>query len=320
MTISIAMATYNGAKYLQAQLDSFTSQTRLPDELIVCDDVSTDETLDILQKFLYSAPFKVVVFQNESNLGYTKNFEKAISLCTGDIIFLSDQDDVWFDNKLKTIEDIFLKAHDILVVINDQEITNEFLFTSGNTIYSNVHALGFNESWLGVGCATSFRSEFKNILIPFPENLIPHDTWIHRLALSFVVRRVIPDVLQQYRRHSDNSSSAIGGGIKKENMLTPIIHYGLKDATSGWRNEISISKYLILLINTHFEDFKKLNLSVKAEKVREFEGRRIKAFEDRISLMMIGRFRRWPKILKFYANGGYEWFSGWHSAFKDIVR
>ena len=104
MKVSIALATYNGAKYLKQQLDSFQAQTCLPDELVVCDDCSKDNTVEILEEFKETASFIVIIIQNESNLGYTGNFEKAISLCSGNLIFISDQDDVWFNNKIETID------------------------------------------------------------------------------------------------------------------------------------------------------------------------------------------------------------------------
>ncbi|HIE59179.1 MAG TPA: glycosyltransferase, partial [Hydrogenothermaceae bacterium] len=94
MRISIALATYNGDTYLQDQLNSYIAQERLPDEMVVCDDVSKDETVAILEAFQKVAPFEVQIIKNETNLGYTKNFEKALSLCSGDIVFFSDQDDV----------------------------------------------------------------------------------------------------------------------------------------------------------------------------------------------------------------------------------
>ena len=99
MKASIALATYNGERYLQEQLNSFLHQTRLPDEIIACDDCSTDRTMDILESFAISALFAVYIYRNAINLGYTKNFERAISLCSGDVIFLSDQDDVWFPKR-----------------------------------------------------------------------------------------------------------------------------------------------------------------------------------------------------------------------------
>jgi glycosyltransferase involved in cell wall biosynthesis len=92
--ISLAMPTYNGERFLREQLDSIYNQTIVPDEVIVVDDCSTDGTISILEE--YKKKYGLKYWVNEKNLGYNKNFEKAISLCTGDYIALSDQDDVWF--------------------------------------------------------------------------------------------------------------------------------------------------------------------------------------------------------------------------------
>ncbi|SDY91484.1 glycosyltransferase [Nitrosomonas sp. Nm58] len=95
-TISIAMCTYNSEAHLQEQLDSVANQTRLPDELVICDDCSTDRTEDIVRAFVNIAPFKVNFSVNEKRLGSTANFEKAICMCQGDIIALADHDDICY--------------------------------------------------------------------------------------------------------------------------------------------------------------------------------------------------------------------------------
>src|SRR5258708_29962312 len=104
--ISVAMCTYNGARFLAQQLESIVAQTRLPDELVVCDDVSADESPEIIRKFAKNAPFPVRLELNEKNLGSSKNFEKAIGLCRGGLIALADQDDVWKPQKLAVLETV----------------------------------------------------------------------------------------------------------------------------------------------------------------------------------------------------------------------
>src|SRR5437588_7313199 len=105
--ISIAMCTYNGARFLREQLDSFAAQSRLPDEVVICDDGSTDGTADIVRTFASGAPFPVHFHVNEPRLGITRNFERAAGLCTGSIIFFSDQDDVWLPDKLDRFAEAF---------------------------------------------------------------------------------------------------------------------------------------------------------------------------------------------------------------------
>ena len=98
--ISIAMTTYNGEKYLSKQLESISNQSLLPDELVICDDASTDATASIIKEYALNAPFVVRVYLNKENIGYTKNYEKVMSLTSGDLIFLCDQDDIWFPEKI----------------------------------------------------------------------------------------------------------------------------------------------------------------------------------------------------------------------------
>ena len=112
-------------------LIAFSVQTRLPDELVVCDDVSIDGTIEILQEFVKAAPFSVRIYQNNKNLGHEVNFGKVIDLCEGDIIFLSDQDDVWFPEKLATVELCFKLNDKALLFVNDVEITDGSLHPTG---------------------------------------------------------------------------------------------------------------------------------------------------------------------------------------------
>src|SRR5580700_9119831 len=112
--ISLAMATFNGARYLGDQLTSLASQTVKPLELVACDDGSTDETIALLQSFSASAPFTVRIIQNVNRLGYKQNFMKAASLCKGSLIAFCDQDDIWNDNKLHVVNDYFIRSEDFL--------------------------------------------------------------------------------------------------------------------------------------------------------------------------------------------------------------
>ncbi len=98
------MAVYNGERFISEQLESFVQQTRLPDELIVSDNVSTDRTAAIVRDFTARAPFPVKLFVNDENLGVGRNFDRAMRECTGDLIFLSDSDDVWYPDKLRLME------------------------------------------------------------------------------------------------------------------------------------------------------------------------------------------------------------------------
>ncbi len=138
MKISVAMCTYNGALYLAEQLKSIANQTRLPNELIVCDDGSTDDTLSILKKFNESSPFTVKMYCNRLRLGPTKNFEQAIQLCNGDIIFLSDQDDVWLPGKLEKLMKVFEDYPKAGYVFSDALVVDNELNPLGYTMWERI--------------------------------------------------------------------------------------------------------------------------------------------------------------------------------------
>lgn len=117
--ISVALCTYNGEQYIREQLESILTQTVKVNEIVVCDDGSTDNTLQIIKRLAGTTDTAIHIHRNETNLGPAKNFQKAINLCTGDIIFLSDQDDVWMPEKVATITHYFKQNPHISVVFTD---------------------------------------------------------------------------------------------------------------------------------------------------------------------------------------------------------
>lgn len=320
MKLSIALATYNGARYLQEQLDSFSAQTRAPDELVVCDDASTDATMDILNGFAQVAEFPVRIFRNTANLGYTANFEQALSLCTGDLVFLSDQDDVWFKGKLEILEKEFTAYPRAMVVVNDQEIADDALRPTGLTIFSNNRSLGLDESAISSGCCTAVRASFMNVLFPFPKGLIAYDGWIHRLAMGLGARRVLPDVLQYYRRHQSNASQPIAASLERPNRFAHWRAYGLKDATAGWSREAALSRYIAKTLLNTSAVLRDLGLAERAAALCTYEANRAVAIENRIRLMTLSGIARVSGVFNSLITGRYSYFSGWKSAVKDLVR
>ncbi len=123
--ISVALCTYNGDSFLRQQLESIQQQTRLPDELVVCDDRSTDQTIVIVREFAATVSFPVVIVQNPETLGSARNFEQAIRLCTGDLIALSDQDDIWYPNRLQRSEQEFIAHPRAGLVFSDADIIDD---------------------------------------------------------------------------------------------------------------------------------------------------------------------------------------------------
>lgn len=320
MKISIAMATYNGAKYLQEQLDSFVAQTRQPDELVVCDDASTDTTVDILESFRQQAPFAVRIYRNETNLGFVKNFEKALSLCTGDIIFLSDQDDVWFESKLAVVLQYFQDNPDTMVFINDYYVSDEECKNPLFSKLSNIESMGFGEDWYVAGCSTALRSRFLDIILPIPEHIHGHDSWINKLAIFTRKRMIIRQALQLYRRHPENTSNSI---VNKKYLL-PIFaiirRYGFKDCREGWRKEIIINNsYIERLLVARSMDAYQSSVNLIDESIAKLRKRNV-AIEIRIDLLGLRGFHRFNEIIKLWKGGFYNQFEGPKSAVKDILR
>jgi glycosyltransferase involved in cell wall biosynthesis len=224
LTISIAICTYNGETYLREQLDSYVAQTRLPDEVVVCDDCSKDSTREILTAFASNAPFPVKLYFNERNLNYIKNFEKAIGLCTGDIIVLSDQDDVWRKDKIQLIEDEFTKSEKIGMVYADAEIVDENLRSLNSTMWQGINfnlekQKNFNvgkafDSLLKDGCvygsSMAFRAKFRCLIVPIPLDIyFGHDNWIALMISAVADILLINDTLIKYRQHQHQSSIGV---------------------------------------------------------------------------------------------------------------
>lgn len=122
MKNSVALCTYNGGKYIKEQLESILGQTTPVDEIVVCDDGSTDNTLNIINSFSVTSSVNLRIYRNETQLGPGCNFQKAIDLCTGDIVFLSDQDDIWNSAKVETINSYFESHPNISVVFSNGEL------------------------------------------------------------------------------------------------------------------------------------------------------------------------------------------------------
>ncbi|MFB8828540.1 glycosyltransferase family 2 protein [Azotobacter sp. CWF10] len=324
MNISIAMATYNGSRYLQEQLDSFVRQTRQPDELVVCDDCSSDETVRILEQFQRQAPFPVRLYRNERNLGYVRNFEKALSLCRGDVLFLSDQDDVWFESRLEIVEQAFLAHPEKMVVLNDQEITTQNLEPTGRSKLGNTRSLGFSDTYFITGCCTALRRVWLEVALPIPEVVghhhIPHDIWINKLADFLGLRLIIDRPLQFYRRHGNNASHSVSSSTGRLSRLQVLASHGLKDAREGWMTQIVHANLYLERLEANRTRLKVLGADQRLEQALARLRARIPAFERRLAIAAHPRWRRSPELLRFWLSGGYQTFAGWKSALKDMVR
>jgi glycosyltransferase involved in cell wall biosynthesis len=217
MRYSVAIATYNGERYIEALMDSINAQSVRIDEVVVYDDGSIDSTLDILRNWISKNGDLNVRIIHGLNVGHAKNFQRAIEKCDGDIIFLADQDDVWEADKVKTIVGVFNHNADILAVYSDGFIVDRDLSWGGRTISSMMRypiagvGVGgvIRSDWSTyraavVGATLSFRRSIAAVVTPFPDGVYHHDSWISKNAalaghLYYVNSRLI-----KYRQHSSN--------------------------------------------------------------------------------------------------------------------
>lgn len=309
MKISIAMAAYNGAKYIQEQLDSFAAQTQLPDELVVCDDASSDETIAILTRFAQAAPFNVIVVRNEQNLGFAKNFGKALSLCSGDYIFLSDQDDIWFPNKLEVVTK-HMKETGAQVVINDMAVS----YSKTDIPFSTLTQLKNNNispNWYVNGCATTITHEFKKIILPIPDVFKAHDEWINFLANYLGVRSILNHVLQLYRRHETNTARF---DIVKNSFYTnvkQVLYADKEKVINNWRRTLNQNReYLIVM--------KKFGI-LETDHQYIYLCKQSRVYENRIFCLHRSRSQRVGTIAGMIFTNRYKYCDGWRSAIFDLL-
>lgn len=210
--ISVALAAYNGSKFIIEQLDSILNQSIVPDEIVVCDDCSTDDTFAVVKEYVNEHPI-VKVYKNAVNLGFIKNFEKAAKLCTGDYILFSDQDDIWTYDHIETLVNNSSEAD--LVCANA-----EYMTMDGKLTGRTMKPLFFHQSGdirvdfrkmiythYSQGAAMLIKREMLQKILPFPRNMF-HDIWMgFATYLAGGKVKYIPAVILHYRRWGGNVST-----------------------------------------------------------------------------------------------------------------
>lgn len=214
MGISVAMCTYNGERYLGEQLQSIAAQSLRPFELVVCDDGSTDSTVPTLESFGQRAPFDVRIIRNETNLGVTQNFEKAIKLCTGEFIALSDQDDVWLPDKLTRLSELLAQDSSLGGAFSNAELIGEDSQPSGKLLWSTL-CWTFRDQRdferiaaiklllhgvVATGSMLMIRAAVREAICPIPRSWM-HDAWITWMLVLYSRLSFVSEPLVQYRIH-----------------------------------------------------------------------------------------------------------------------
>jgi glycosyltransferase involved in cell wall biosynthesis len=215
VNISVAMCTYNGSRFLGEQLKSIEEQTMLPCELIICDDGSTDSTPEIVKAFAARARFPVHFERNAITLGSTRNFEKAVRLCSGEAIALCDQDDVWREDKLERMAEVLDSEPDVGGVFSDATVVDENSQTLPESMWEQrqfdarlqavindrqAAPLQLLEKNVVTGATFMFRSHFVSQVIPIPAEWV-HDAWIALIIATQARLRALPARLMSYRLH-----------------------------------------------------------------------------------------------------------------------
>jgi glycosyltransferase involved in cell wall biosynthesis len=321
------MCTYNGAEFLPAQLQSIITQSRPADEIIICDDGSTDGTRNLLEKFKSESPVPINLHSNDHNFGSVKNFERAISLCTGDIIVLSDQDDVWRNDKLQLIEAAFNKSPSAGLVFSDAAIVDENLKPLDRRMWDEV---GFNShkrklvrtgralevlitGWTVTGATMAFRSRFVKLSLPIAEGIaMIHDGWIALTIAAVADVVVLDEPLVQYRQHERQQ---IGAPTNK--AAGPEIRTIQAFETAFRRRNSSADLYKIL---------QTLETRLLAQ-AGDFDTRKALSFVSDYALHLNvranlpqRRLNRVPSILRELLSLRYhEYANGFKSAAKDLV-
>ncbi len=208
MKISICMATYNGEKYIFEQLESILNQISGFDEVIISDDSSNDKTIDAIKSF---KDRRIILIENQKFNNPTSNFENAINNATGDIIVLSDQDDIWESNKIEIVKQSFIDKDMGKPILN---LYNGILIDDDNNNIINDDLFSFLKLRKGlvinviknriIGCNIAFNRRLLHFALPFPRNIPMHDMWLGDIAYLFGKVNFINIKIVKYRRHSNN--------------------------------------------------------------------------------------------------------------------
>ena len=208
MKVAVALCTFNGERYLRAQLTSIAEQTRLPDELVICDDGSTDSTCSIINTFAASSSFPTRVYLHPENQGVVANFVGALKLCSGDLIAFCDQDDIWMPDKLARACVAIERTDDPLrtLLFSRLEYVDASLSRIGMSQLPKI--IGFNNAIvenIATGCSVMVGSEIRDLMLRgTPDDMLMHDWWAYLVASAFgsVIYDPTPSV--RYRQHAAN--------------------------------------------------------------------------------------------------------------------
>lgn len=208
----VVIAAYNGAAYIREQIASILPQLDGCARMVIIDDASTDETVSIVDSFSDS---RILLLKNHRNIGVIKSFERGLAKATGNIIFLSDQDDIWLPEKVRTVLNVFVQNPRLTLVMHGAQLID----SAGNVLSEPpqcrktfrggiFHTLLRNRYQ---GCTMAFRKEILDAILPFPSGIPMHDSWIGLVNALIGETRFLDTKLIMYRRHTNNATGRVLG-------------------------------------------------------------------------------------------------------------
>lgn len=301
--ISVVLSSYNGEKFITEQLESILNQTVKADEVIICDDRSTDNTQSVVRSFIENHDCKGWQFYvNEKNVGYCLNFYGAINKAKGDIIFLSDQDDIWEKEKIETMLRVMNENPDIYSLAsrysvcdeNGKEIENSKITYLGDKFDDSIEYLSVN-SFIGCsyvrGFSMCFRSKIKEYLKPIDlKSMLSHDWYINMLAAILSKSAVLNTKLCKYRYHHNNTSLSV---LDRKTLIG-----NFDTRKRGLFESIEAHEYLLslnMLSDSDIKAFKKM-IALEKKRLRFLENKNIFLWMSLIGHM--GSYKRYYKSLK----------------------
>lgn len=315
------LCTYNGARFLDAQWCSLLAQVRLPDEIIVRDDGSTDGTvalLETLRKRAETRGVRVDVQRNTRNLGYVENFSSALQVASGDVLFLCDQDDVWHPDKLATQLAAFERRPALLLLSSDARRVDASGRNLDHSLYAvlrmrrhelrDIHAgRGFEillYRSMATGATVAFRRCLLAVALPFPEGWV-HDEWLAIIAAACSGFDCEERELIDYRQHADNQIGMPERGLGEQ-----------------WRDLLKPRRELLaqLIARTEILNARFGRLPADTTQAAQLVSNALAHWHTRQSLRG-APWQRLRLVVREALRGHYRKFgTGWHSALRDLVR
>ena len=317
LSVSVALGTYNSARYIEPQLTSIFGQDSTIDELVVSDDGSTDGTVDLVRRIFEhgsARSTKLVLLRSRERQGVTRNFEKAVSATTSELVVLSDHDDVWHPDRVSKAIHAFESDEELLLQHSNARLVDANGSPLGISLFD---ALGVTEAErksisddrafdayirrnLATGATVTFRRSVLDAALPFPPEWV-HDEWLAIIASAIGRTALLDDPLLDYRQHGNN---AIG-------VVSPTVRYKIKrmfEARSGRYRELSLRADVLVE--------RLLTLGVGGTRLRLAEKKA--RFERVRSNYPIRRVRRLTPIVREYRNRSYAQLSSQGNL--DVVR